>query len=167
MRITSPLPKNAYLAAMKSQMGGHFDFGSERFTGFFLGSCFYVTYHSGYEWNRRYTNQKNAAMGYVKKTDDGCEMRFIRFRGALCPLVFLSVLLLMGLIMPFAMLIHGVWSTEALLTGWGLAFGATVIAAPISTLIECATEKSEEGRRILLSFLLDPSDPYVNLKRIS
>ena len=50
-----------YLQAMKQQMSGHFQFGVERYTGFFFRNCFYVTHHAGFEWNRKITNQKNAA----------------------------------------------------------------------------------------------------------
>ena len=160
MVFHSDLPKNAYLAAMKDEMGSHFDFGSERFTGFFLGNCFYVTHHAGYEWNRRYTNQKNAALGYVCKADDGCDVRFIRFRGMLCPAQFLFILLLFVPILTFAMLTHGIMNAEVFLLGLGISFAAVAITAPISALIESLTERSEEGRRILLAFLIDPSDPF-------
>lgn len=160
MRITSPLPKKAYLAAMKDQMDGHFDFGTERFTGFFCGSYFYVTHHAGYEWNRRYTNQKNAAMGYVRETEEGCEVRFVRFRGLLCPAQFLFTLLLMALCTVFIMLTEGFWEPKALLIGLGISVAVTIISAPIATLIESLTERSEEGRRILLAFLIDPEDPF-------
>ena len=160
MRITSPLPQKAYLTAMKDQMDGHFNFGTERFTGFFLGSCFYVTHHSGYEWNRKYTNQKNAAMGYVRKAEEGCEVRFIRFRGLLCPSQFLLEVLLLVLCWISIMLAEGIWIPNAFLIGLGISFAVTTISAPIATLFESLTERSEEGRRILLAFLLDPTDPF-------
>lgn len=152
MRIQSPLSPKAYLTAMRREMEGHFDLGRDRFTGFFLGPCFYVTYHSGYEWDRRYSNPKNAAMGYVKETEDGCEVWFWRFRGALCPLVFFPLLLTMIVLCVF------LYGKDSVL----LAMISTVIVAPVETLFESFTARSEEGKWTLLSFLKDPSDPYAN-----
>ena len=163
MVFHSELTKKAYLSAMKGNMSGHFEFGSERFTGFFIGNLFYVTYHSGYEWNRRITNQKNAAMGFVKKVEDGCDVHFLRFKGMFCPLVFLP----MYLFMVFAFMI-GIPSP--LIDGinlvgncciWALVFMA--ITAPIATLAESLTDASMEGRSILLSLLTNPVDAYGNL----
>ena len=166
MIFQSDLPKNAYLAAMKAQMEGHFQFGAERFTGFFLGNCFYVTYHSGWEYNRCITNQKNAAIGYVKRTDDGCEVHFRRFRGLLCPLQFLFLLVFFEFALVFSFLAQGHWATESLLLALGIGLVAVTIAAPISTLAESLTEGSEDGRRTLLSFLMNPMDPYENYRHI-
>ena len=163
MKIHSSLSKKAYLHAMKDYMSGHFDFGSERFTGFFLGPCFYVTYHSGFEWNRKITNQKNAAVGFVKAADDGCNVHFLRFKGALCPLVFLPLLITMLLISP----VIGDYNAGAdLALKAQIAFWGTIICAPIITFFEALTQRSEEGRRALLSLLTDPSDPYANMKYI-
>ena len=161
MKLHSNLSKKEYLHAMKDYMSGHFDFGTERFTGFFLGSLFYVTYHSGMEWNRRITNQKNAAIGIVKDTTDGCSVYFLRFKGLFCPLHFLSLLLIMLLICPFA----GGHEIE-LSIKLQIAILATVIYSPIYTVIESLTQRSEDGRRALLSLLIDPSDPYGNICNI-
>ena len=166
MVIQSPLPKNAYLAAMKSQMGGHFEFGVERYTGFFLGNCFYVTHHTGYDWEQRYTNLKNAAMGYVIKKENGCEVHFCRFRGLLCPLHFLTVWLIMGLVGSFGPLFETQGDIKTLTFFWILAFAATLLAALISVPFEGLTYAGEEGRRCLLSILLDPTDPYANIKNV-
>ena len=166
MMLHSPLSKNEYLEALQENMGAHSDFGSERFTGFFIGSCFYVTHHAGYEWNRRISNQKNAAMGYVKKAEEGCDVHFIRFKGAMCPLVFLPLFLFMGLALSFAALTNQLWHVYTHLFNWGIAFLVTAITAPISALFESMTEQSEDGRRSLLSMLIDPSDPYLNYNHI-
>ena len=166
MVIQSPLPKNAYLAAMKSQMSGHFEFGVERYTGFFLGNCFYVTHHTGYDWEQRYTNLKNAAMGYVKKKDDGCEVHFCRFRGLLCPLHFLFVWLIMELPINFITLFRTQGNIKALSFGWIATFVATLLSALISVPFEGLTYASEEGRRCLLSLLFDPTDPYANINKV-
>ena len=166
MVLHSPLSKKEYLEALQENMGAHSDFGSERFTGFFIGSCFYVTHHAGYEWNRRISNQKNAAIGYVKKAEEGCDVRFLRFRGAMCPLVFLPISLVMGLVLSFTALMNQLQHGYTLLTAWGIAFAVAAIAAPISALTESMTEGGEDGRRSLLSMLVDPSDPYQNYNHI-
>ena len=159
MKIQSSMNKKDYISAMRRRMSGHFELGAERFTGFFIGTCFYVTYHSGFEWNRKITNQKNAAMGFVRSTAEGCEVHYLHFRGLLCPLVFPQLLLMMFLFSP---LLGG----EDLLYNMKFTITWTIIIAPFMTLIECCTEKSEKGRRILLSFLRDPDDPYKNLPNI-
>ena len=166
MVLHSPLSKEDYLDSLQENMGYHFDLGSERFTGFFAGSFFYVTHHAGYEWNRRYSNQKNAAMGYVKKNEAGCEVHFLRFRGTMCPLVFLPLFLFMGLLLSFSALVNRLWHGYAHLLIWGIAFAVTAITAPISALMESMTERGEDGRRSLLSILMDPTDPYKNYNRI-
>ena len=166
MVFHSELPKKAYLSAMKSNMSGHLEFGAERFTGFFIGNLFYVTYHSGYEWNRRISNQKNAAMGFVKKAEDGCDVHFLRFKGMLCPMVFLPVLLFLIGIFLMSMLIHNIWSIEAFWFCCGIVLAVMVVCSPISALIESMTDGSIEGRRILLSFLTDPTDPYGSIDYI-
>lgn len=153
-----------YLQAMKQQMSGHFEFGQERFTGFLLGKFFYVTHHAGFEWNRKITNQKNAAMGFVQQEETGCSVHFVRFRGLLCPLHFLSTFLT---VLPLSIIL-------ALSKGNGLSLDAMfyicvavmVVFAPVHTLIECCTKKSDIGRRTLLSLLKNPADPYEQYKYI-
>ncbi len=94
MKIQSELSAQRYLFAMKDRMAGHLEFGNERFTGFFFGSFFSVTYHSGYEWNRRISNQKNTAIGFVRKDANGCSVSFICLKGLLAPAQFLRAFLL-------------------------------------------------------------------------
>jgi len=166
MIFQSNLPKSAYLAATKGQMEGHLQFGAERFTGFFVGNCFYVTYHSGWEYNRRITNQKNAAMGYVKRTDEGCEVHFRRFRGLLCPMQFFPLLIFFELALIFGTLVRQRWTSGALLLSLGIGLAAVTVTALISTAAECCTEGSEDGRRTLLSFLMNPMDPYENYRNV-
>ena len=165
MRISSTLSPKEYIYAIKAQMSGHMEFGIERFTGFFLGRLFYVTYHSGYEWNRRITNQKNAAIGYIRRTENGSEIRFLRFRGALCPLVFiplylpiLAVLLFMGS--------QRIFSADEFLFAMVAYHIMISISVLISTFVECMTERSEDGRKTLLSMLLDPTDYLANYHKL-
>lgn len=163
MIIYSALSPKEYLSAMKNNMSGHLELGQERFTGFFLGRLFYVTYHSGYEWNRRITNQKNAAMGYVKRTENGCEVRAIRFRGALCPLIFFPAL---AIILAFCIFTREFYSESDNLFRLIMGVVLTVVSALIGTLIECMTERSEDGLKTLLSMMLDPTDPLVNYDKV-
>ena len=155
MRITSPLPPKAYLFHMKEQMGSFMDFAGDRFTGRFLGRLFYVTHHSGYEWNRRITNEKNGAIGYVRSHEDGCEVCFIRLKGAFCLGQFLFLLLMTAVMVAVAALEIGVWNPIYL---W--AFPIMLVVSAMSTLIESLTERSQEGMHILNALLLDPSDPF-------
>ncbi len=158
--ITSSYSPEEHLNAIKENMGGHFTFGAERFTGFFLGKWFHVTHHAGYEWNRRYTNQKNAAVGYVKETENGCEVRFVCFKGALVPAQFLWILALM---IPLAFLValsEGVTDALVIRNVFLFMLIAALPASLIGTLFESLTERSEEGKRILLAMLLDPKDPF-------
>ena len=160
MRITSSLSSKAYLASMKEQMSGHFALGQERFTGFFLGRCFYVTHHAGYEWNRRITNQKNAALGYAQKTDTGCEIRYIRFKGPLCPGQFIFLYLMCIAVFFVGMLSAGIWDGKIFGILCAIALPVIVVSALIGSFVENLTQRSEEGRRILMAFLLDPTDPF-------
>lgn len=161
MEIHSALPKRAYLQALRESTDNSvFHFGVERFTGFIVGKWFYITHHAGFEWNRRYTNQKNAAFGYVCETGDGCRIRFIRFKGALCPGQFLFIWLLVVVGMVLTMLAEGVSSFDTVAVVLGICTGATFVGALLETFFESLTERSEEGRRCLLAHLIDPSDPF-------
>lgn len=164
MKIDSEYTPDEYIHHMRCHMSAHSEFGVERFTGFFAGRFFYVTRHSRFEWNRKFTNQKNAALGYVKKTENGCQVRFIRFRGMLCPMIFLPLLLfcLAASLLIFAWDGLSEYYSIALL----LAIICIAVYAPLETLFECMTAESEKGRRILLSFLKDPADPCKNLPYI-
>ena len=165
MRIESPYTPKEYLANLRFNMSSHFEFGCERFTGFFLGRLFYVTYHSGYEWNRRITNQKNAAMGYVKRTDDGCEVRFMRFRGGFCPLVFLPTYLFLLICILF---FHSenMYSPDDFKFVLIASHVIIAITVSVSTFIESLTTRSEDGRRTLLSMLIDPYDSLANYDKV-
>ena len=159
MAIESQHTPKEYMSSLRYYMESHFDFGQERFTGFFLWRFFYVTHHAGLEWNRKITNQKNAAMGFVTKSGDGCKVHYLRFRALMCPLVFIPCY---ALILLMAMLD----STNSQLTNIILATVTMLISAPISAVVESCTERGEDGRRSLVSLLMDPSDPLTNYKNI-
>ena len=158
--ITSLLSSKEYLDALKENMRGHFELGAERFTGFFLGKWFHVTHHAGYEWNRRYTNQKNAAVGYVRKAENGCEVRFLCFKGLLCPSQFLLLLAIIGPLVLLIALSRGITDTTIIGSTILISLIAVIPYALIATFFESVTERSEEGKRILLALLIDPKDPF-------
>ena len=155
MRIQTTITPKAYLSAMKERMGSRLAWGAERFTGCFLGRLFYVTHHAGFEWNRRITNQKNAALGIVKKTDTGCEVRCFRFQGALCPQYLIVYLLI------FSAHLLGTW--PVLLEKPILMFLSIliIVGTPLlTTLFETFTDGSIEGRKNLMGLLFDPTDHF-------
>ena len=160
MTIQSDLTPMVYMDALKGEMGSFIEFGQERFTGYFLGRFFYVTHHAGYEWNRRITNQKNAALGYVRKAEDGSQVRFLRFKGILCPGQFLFTYFLLILIFAVAMTFEGVWMGEAFLLLLAIGLATMLIIALPATFFESLTERSKEGENCLLTLLIDPSDPF-------
>lgn len=158
MRFQTPLTPKDYRSAAKERMGSYFAWGSERFTGWFLGKFFYVTHHAGYEWNRRITSQKNAALGYVKKTENGSEVRFILFQGMLCPSVLIPYLLLAGIYLLFT------WPV-LIVKIFSLLFTLLIIVGTplLATVIEISTNDSIEGRKTLLGLLIDPTDYFAYL----
>lgn len=91
MKVVSKLPCSIYLYKMKQQMGRFTDFGIERLTGVVIGKFFSVTYHSGHEFNRRITNEKHRAIGFVKPCEDGTEVLCIRLAGMTNPLSLIGL----------------------------------------------------------------------------
>ncbi len=167
MRVDSALNPDRYLDAMKERMGGHFEFGRERYTGFFLGKAFSITHHSGAEWNRRITNEKNTAVGFVRETEDGCSVFFIRCKGLLSPPLFLTTFGIMFLILLVGALVQtavGTITLQVFLKAAGLCavicFAVTLVSALCSAFAESLTQAGQEGRRILNALLLDPTDMF-------
>ncbi len=163
MQIESGLNKKQYLSAMKESMEGHFAIGKERFTGFFLGNAFTVTHHCGYEWNRRVTNQKHTALGFVKDTQEGCIVRCIWLPGLLAPTQFLFTLSYLLAAMFMALLIEGqIDRMPAPAYGFVALFAlaVTALAALISAITDTVTEAGREGANSLMALLMDPSDPF-------
>ena len=158
--IKSKYASKEYISAVKENMSGHFEFGAERFTGFFFKNWFHVTHHAGYEWNRRYTNEKNAAVGYVKQTECGCEVHFLTFKGALVPAQFLLLLCFCPLLLLIAMAAESVTSFDLYTKIVPYSFLLIAIVAPVEALFESFTERSDEGKSVLLALLIDPKDPF-------
>ena len=159
MRTQSTLTPKAYRSAMKKRMGSRFALFSERFTGLFIGRLFYVTHHAGYEWNRQITSQTNSAWGYIKKTENGCEVRYHKAQSMFCPHLLLLYILIMappcfGLIqnidnLPFPVLL--------------ILLFIILFLPIIYTGLETSTEGSIEGEKALVGLLLDPTDYFAYL----
>lgn len=150
MKVHSQLPYREYLLAMKQQMDSFFAFGMERFTGIILGRFFSVTYHSGYEWNHRITNEKNRAIGFVRPRGDGTEVVCIRLSGLTNPLSLIclfAVFFLCG-------------SVSSLRDRLIFSAVATVFTAGGTAITDSCTERGEEGGRVVSAFLINPSDFY-------
>lgn len=157
MTVLSDLPRNAYLYSLRQQTGSWLELGMERFTGVFLGSFFYITYHSGYEWNRRITNEKNRAIGFVRRHGEGSKVCFLRFKGYLEPVCLAVIFLVCLLVLYMTASAAGV---EFLPWYYGVAFAAAFFACAVSAVRDSLTERGQEGARVLLAALRNPDDPY-------
>ena len=156
MKVYSKLPCSVYLYEMKEHMDSFTEFGIERFTGLIIGRFFSITYHSGHEFNRRITNEKHRAIGFVRPSDGGTEITCIRLAGMTNPL---------SLICTFALFVLAVLLVE----GSELAFSPvmlivnavlTAIIALATAFTDSITERGQEGSKVLSAFLVDPIDFY-------
>lgn len=157
MRYHSDLEPAAYLSAVKDRIDPDNNFGTERFTGLFLGSFFYVTHHSDYEHDRQYKIVTNTAMGYIRKDENGSEIRFLTAKGLLRPIPFLLILGCLLVVLIIGVMQYGTFHFWPL---FGLSAAITLLVGGFETLMESMTERSREGRKVLLAFLLDPADPF-------
>jgi hypothetical protein len=168
MLIQSSLSQDEYLNALKMDMGPFFALGSERFTGFTAGHWFYVTHHAGYEHFRKITNQKNAALGYLVETSEGCQVKFIRFKGLLCPTQFLLSCVFILFIAALFLILNHNFATDIVSIISIILAGVIVIGAPLEAFQESMTERSEIGEKCLMALLYDPIDlsgyPYYKNK---
>lgn len=151
MTINSDHSKKTYLNALKHGMDSHFQFLTERATGFFFGPFFCVTYHSGWEWNRRITNEKNTAIGIVSPETDGCKVSFFNIKGLLAPHYFLGIWLLSCLLIFFYAPDPSYIPATAL-----IMLPITAVILGVEALFQGMTERSDEGHRALISILWDP-----------
>ena len=158
--IESELSKHEYLAQMGERFESHFSFGQERFCGFTAGKFFYVIHHCGLEWDRKYNSPKNAAIGYVEESENGCEVLFMTFRGLLCPSQFLMTFLLCVIAGFFALWFANGLSYFLSSAFWLILLACIAICVPIYTLFESMTERSAEGSENLLSFIYDPKNHF-------
>lgn len=155
MKLLSELSCDSYLSNMKYWMESVMAFGEERFTGIFLGRFFSVTFHSGYEWNQRITNEKHRAIGFVCPAETGTKVYCIRLAGMTNPLSLLGIY---AFGVAFFM-ISGLPLKEignALL----MSLIVTLVLAGWSAFTSSVTEKGIRGSEIMTRFLTDPTDPY-------
>ena len=159
MRFESQMSHADYLAAMKEQMSSFSDFGLERFTGIIIGSFFSITYHSGFVSNRRITNEKHRAIGFVAPTRSGVNVHCIRLAGMTNPLSLLSMYCFCFVV---SVLVSDLQT--ALLPQCLSFFGTlTCIMAMITAIASSITVRGREGARILSGFLLNPLNFYSNI----
>lgn len=158
MNILSAVPKDEYLEAMRSEMGSFTAFGSERFVGTVIGPCFSVTYCSGCEWNRKITNEKNRAIGYVRSTPEGTQVRCIRLTG------FTNPASLLIYFVTYFLMVLAVQINQGVIVGLALtvvlALIGTIVTALYTALTDRLTERGQEGYRVVTAFLHDPRDFY-------
>lgn len=156
MKVISKLPCDVYLYEMKEHMSEFTAFGTERLTGIIIGRFFSITYHSGHEFNRRITNEKHRAIGFVRPCEDGTQVSCIRLAGMTNPL---SLIGLFGFCFLYCLLRGGF--ELALMPEMMIANAAvTLVAALISAFVCSITERGQEGSKMLTAFLIDPVDYY-------
>ena len=150
MRYIVPLEKKYYLRELSQQLEGLFGGWSEGFTGVILGNFIYVTHNAGFEWNRRISNERSHAIGFVAKHKDGCSVNVVFTRGNLdpCSLVFTYLIcIVLHLIAGYGEL-HG--------DAYWISAVATVVTGLI-TWFQCwFTERGQAGMYELRLLLQDP-----------
>lgn len=153
MTIQSELPVDTYLKAMRASMESFFAFGEERLIGTILGPFFSVTYCSGYEHNRRITNEKSRAIGFARKKGSGTEVRCIRLKGMTNPV---SLVLLFGLCMAMCLMTGKVTVREPV--AWWTSLLVTAIMAIVTAFQDSITEQGQAGSETLTRFLHNPEN---------
>ncbi len=161
MKIHSEHSVDAYLYELRQNFGSSTDFGVERFTGLVLGKFFCVTHHCAWEWNRRITCEKNTAIGYVKKSDNGSDVRFIKTKGDLRPQILIPILLICAFI---AWLVVTFMALEivAFLQIFCFLYQFELLRAILTAIGSSITEEGRTGKRIIISLIKNPKDPYGN-----
>ena len=162
MKYTSNLPTIIYQHEMKEQMSGFMEFGMERFTGIFIGRFFSVTYHSGHEFNRRVTNEKHRAIGFVRPRENGTEISCIRLAGLTNPLSLIGLYCFSFLLF----LIGGGAEIALMPVVWWVCAGWTLAVALVTAFADSITERGQEGSKILTAFLIDPVDYYSLVNKV-
>lgn len=160
MKVHSQLPVDQYLSAMKAQMSGFCEFGCERFVGTIMGHLFSITYCSGHEMNRRITNEKSRAIGFVRSAGDGTDVYCIRLKGMSNP-----VSMLLNFALFYLMFALSGDYTFDYISIWPFALAGSLMMAIITSVTDSITERGQEGSRIMTSFLHDPDDYYANINK--
>lgn len=162
MKYTSSLSPGMYLYEMKEHMSSFTEFGIERFTGIIIGSFFSITYHSGHEFNRRVTNEKHRAIGFVRPGENGTEISCIRLAGLTNPLSLIMLFCFCFLCFLISGGVEVALMPEILL----LCAGMTLAVALGTALTDSLTERGQEGSKILTAFLIDPVDYYSLVNKV-
>ena len=152
MIFESPLTVAGHRKWLRQNMEYPLSFFTERFAGFAIGPVFYVIHHMEYQYDRRVSMPKNAALGIMRSTDNGCRLHFLTFRGLLCP----SQFLLLYLVSMFLCMFKAVQYQEGLSYLPWIMLGILFIVAGCSAFAESCTERSEEGHFTLLQLLSGP-----------
>ena len=152
MVFESPLTVAEHGKWLRQNMEYPFSFFTERFAGFAIGPVFYVIHHSEYQYDRRVNMPKNAALGYMRNSGNGCTLHFLTFRGLLCPSQFLLYFVICSIICG----IEAMQSQVSIPGFQWIMLAVFLIPAGASALIESFTERSEEGRYALLQLLSGP-----------
>ena len=160
--LESDLPKQGYLEELKGCLTSPFAIFSERMTGIVIGSIFSVAYYSPYEWDRRVNRVCNRAWGYVKETENGSEVRFIRGRGLFSPFWLVFFVLTFWVMVQVGLVTSGEtgFSREENLMLWGLAVLASLMICGATAIRSCVTERGVEGAGEITRMLRDPSEYY-------
>lgn len=152
-RISSPLNPGTYLALIRRSFGFPLAVYSERVTGITIGRFFSVAYYCPFEWNRRITNECNRAMGYVKETDGGSEVRFIRSAG------MLSTSWLLFWTAVFSAFYY-VKLEEISLFSVLLCAAAAFVLCLVTAFIDSLTEEGIQGAGVITRLLEKPDEFY-------
>ena len=154
MEILSTHTSDDYLYELKENMGSSTDFGIERFTGVILGRFFCITHHCSYEWEYKYTCQKNTAIGVVRDSVEGCTVKYFTTAGELRPQMLIPVCLIV-------IIVSLVFAGNMAIAEY--IIGCFTLSAISSAIIEPMTQASKDGKRSLHALMADPQNPYNNL----
>ena len=150
MRIPVPISKKRYLYELRQQLGSFTALWSERFTGVVFGNFIYITHHAGFEFNRRITNEKSRAIGFVTKQENGCAVNVICTRGYLDPW-WMGIFYMLFL---FSLLLKDGNSLGS--DAFWLAGVCSVLFGLLSYIQCWFTERGRQGMWELCSLLQDP-----------
>lgn len=152
-RIRSELTPEVYRAALKRKFEFSRGFREERVTGVFVGRFFSLAYYSGWEWNRRITNECNRAFGYLREVDGKTEVVFARGKGQLS----LSWLLLLTLAVGGLFLLVS-WGEERI--PWFFSALIALAICCVTAFESLITERGQEGAGTVTELLRAPDEFY-------
>lgn len=158
MTVQSELQTKDYLPALRRQIDNRITFGQEHISGFVLGNVFSVTYHAGYEYDRRYSNPKNSAIGYIRQSESCCEVHFLHTTGLLYPFGYLLTVLGTAALFLFFVVMNQApeMLTAPIMLGFTFLFPFFPIL--VSALFESFTDRSQDGAATLFAFMRNPKD---------